>query len=219
MNIEERARVMAALGDPLRLEIADALTLSDLSPDSLAENLGISSNLLSHHLRVLEEARVITRSKSHNDRRRTYVQLRDGVIPQALPQFMAERPARVLFICTHNSARSILAEAMFRQASSIPCASAGTQPSTNIHPRTVTTASRLDLRIEKSRPTALSRKLGRRDLVVSVCDAVREELGALPQQHIHWSIGDPAEANTDAAFSRAAAEIEKRVAVLAEQVN
>lgn len=219
MNIEERARVMAALGDPLRLEIADALTLSDLSPDSLAEHLGISSNLLSHHLRVLEVAGVITRSKSHNDRRRTYVHLREGVIPRALPQVIGQRPARVLFICTHNSARSILAEAMFRQASSVPCASAGTQPSSNIHPRTLATASRMGLSMKKSRPTALSRNLGRQDLVVSVCDAVREELGALPQKHIHWSIADPAEVNTDAAFSRAAAEIEKRVAVLAEQVN
>jgi protein-tyrosine-phosphatase len=108
---------------------------------------------------------------------------------------------------------------MFRQVSSIPCASAGTQPAAIIHPRTVATASRINLVLNKSRPTALTAKLGRGDLVVSVCDAVREELTELPQNHIHWSIADPAEVDTDAAFSRTAAEIEKRVAILAEQVN
>lgn len=219
MNIESRARVLAALGDPLRLAIADALTLGDLAPDALADRLGVSSNLLAHHLNVLEEAGILSRSKSHGDRRRTYIQLHSELLPRVLPGVSIDRPARVLFVCTHNSARSILAEAMFRQVSSLPCASAGTHPAEAIHPRARKVAARKGLHIKKDAPTALSRRIGSRDLVVSVCDSVREEVEALPHSSIHWSIADPAEPNTDAAFMQAAENIEGRVTNLARQIG
>lgn len=219
MNIESRAQVLAALGDPLRLEIADALTLGDLAPDALAYRLGVSSNLLAHHLNVLEEAGILSRSKSHGDRRRTYIQLHSELLPHALPSISIDRPGKVLFVCTHNSARSILAEAMFRRVSSLPCASAGTHPAEAIHPRARKVAAHKGLDIEKEAPSALSQRIGSRDLVVSVCDSVREEVIALPHSSIHWSIADPAELNTDAAFMKAAEIIEGRVANLACQIG
>lgn len=219
VNIESRARVLAALGDPLRLEITDALTLGDLAPNALAEHLGISSNLLAHHLNVLEEAGVLSRKKSHSDRRRTYVHLHAQVLPDAMPRFELTRPSRVIFVCTHNSARSIMAEAMFRRVSSLPCASAGTHPAGTIHPRTRKLAARKGLRIDKDTPSSLSSRIGSRELVVSVCDAVREELGDVPQARIHWSIADPAEVDTDAAFTAAAESIERRVEALARSIG
>jgi len=76
MDLAERAQFHTALGDPGRLAIVDALALSDLSPGDLAQLLGIASNLLAHHLRVLEQAGVVRRSKSEGDGRRSYVRLR-----------------------------------------------------------------------------------------------------------------------------------------------
>jgi protein-tyrosine-phosphatase len=57
------------------------------------------------------------------------------------------------------------------------------------------------------------------DLVVSVCDAVNEELAELPNKRIHWSIPDPARINTDKAFRDAFDEIAQRIARLANSVN
>lgn len=73
--IERRAAVHAALGDPVRLAIVDRLVTGDASPGELAGDAGLGSNLLAHHLEVLQDAGVILRSRSEGDRRRSYVQL------------------------------------------------------------------------------------------------------------------------------------------------
>ena len=58
-HLEDRARVLRAMGDPTRLAILDALTLGDTAPDALSAELGIKGNLLAHHLKVLETAGLI----------------------------------------------------------------------------------------------------------------------------------------------------------------
>ncbi len=75
MSIERRAAVHAALGEPVRFAIVDQLGPGDASPGELAEAVGLASNLLAHHLKVLEGAGVIRRVRSEGDRRRSYVQL------------------------------------------------------------------------------------------------------------------------------------------------
>src|SRR5712675_3133176 len=126
-DLARRAAIHAALADPARLQIADTLLAGDASPSELAALLAMPSNLLAHHLHVLEQAGVITRRRSEGDRRRTYLQL----IPATLDS-LAAPPARaaqrVLFVCTANSARSHLAAALWRRASSVPAVSAGTHP-------------------------------------------------------------------------------------------
>src|SRR6516162_11639234 len=98
-ELERRAILHAALADLARLRITDTLLAGDASPSELAAMLAMPSNLLAHHLRVLEQAGVITRRRSEGDRRRTYLQL----IPAAL-NTLAAPPARaarrVLFVCT-----------------------------------------------------------------------------------------------------------------------
>ena len=89
--------------------------------------LAMPSNLLAHHLHVLEQAGIITRRRSEGDRRRTYLQLIPGAL-DALALPTARAALRVLFVCTANSARSHLAAALWRQASSVPAVSAGTHP-------------------------------------------------------------------------------------------
>ncbi len=75
-QLQRRAAIFAALGEPVRLALVDRLVLGDLSPGQLATELGLGTNLLAHHLKVLEDAGVIRRVRSEGDRRRSYVQLR-----------------------------------------------------------------------------------------------------------------------------------------------
>ena len=70
----------AALADPARLQITDTLGHGDASPTELAAMLAMPSNLLAHHLHVLEQAGLITRRRSEGDRRRSYLQLIPGAL-------------------------------------------------------------------------------------------------------------------------------------------
>ena len=107
-DLARRAAVHAALADPARLAITDTLLAGDASPSELAAMLAMPSNLLAHHLHVLEQAGVITRRRSEGDRRRTYLRLIPGALdPLTAPP--ARTAGRVLFVCTANSARSHLA--------------------------------------------------------------------------------------------------------------
>ncbi|HKX71485.1 MAG TPA: helix-turn-helix domain-containing protein, partial [Acidimicrobiales bacterium] len=75
-EIDRRAAVHAALGEPLRLAIIDELSSSDRAPSDLAARFGLAGNLLAHHLHVLERVGLIERVVSAGDRRRRYVRLR-----------------------------------------------------------------------------------------------------------------------------------------------
>jgi len=216
---QARARVLAAIGDPIRLGIVDQLTVGDRSPDQLAADLGIAGNLLAHHLNVLEDAGVIQRTASQSDRRRTYVQLREASLDGLLPASVDLDARRVVFVCTHNSARSILADAAWRQVSDVPSASAGTAPAARIHPRARAAARRAGLTIGQNAPQALDEVLRPDDVLVSVCDGVNELLPPSAHRRIHWSIPDPSRADTDAAFTAALTEITHRVNDLAPRVH
>ena len=98
----ERARIYAALGDLHRLEIVDELTVSDRAPSELGSLLGIDSNLLAHHLGVLEALNVVRRVSSQGDRRRRYVQLVPATIA-SVAVGMVRPTGHVVFVCTENS--------------------------------------------------------------------------------------------------------------------
>ncbi len=219
----ERARFHAALGDPARLAVVDLLALGDLSPGELARRLDLPSNLLAHHLRVLEDAAIIRRHRSEGDGRRSYVRLRAehpmlatlGLAPH-LEQAMRES-RRVVFVCTQNSARSQLAATVWRQRSAIPTASAGTHPAERVHPGAVATARRHGLAITDTAPRHVGDVLAPDDLVVAVCDQVHEELDDAPR--LHWSVPDPVRRATRpqaAAFEDAFAELTQRIGRLVD---
>jgi protein-tyrosine-phosphatase len=217
LTVEERAAVFAALGEPIRLALADQLVAGDASPSDLAESLGLGTNLLAHHLKVLEAAGVIRRVRSEGDRRRSYVQLRldNPVVRAALPgQPAGSAPRRVIFVCSANSARSQLAAAAWRSLSAVPATSGGTHPATRVHPRAVTVAARHGLDLSRAHPAPLDDRFDPADLVVAVCDNAHEELGPdLPR--LHWSVPDPAPHDTDLAFETAYADLNSRVHHLA----
>lgn len=216
-EVEGRAAVHAALGDPSRLAIVDELLLGDRSPSELAAALDLPSNLLAHHLHVLETATVIERTRSEADRRRTYVRLRSEALAATAATATLTAP-RVVFVCTHNSARSQLAAALWSRRSELPAASAGTRPSDRVHRRAVSVARRHGLSLAGARTAAVGDVLREDDLVVAVCDSAYEELGADPAR-LHWSVPDPVRADDDAAFERAYVELDDRVGRLASVVN
>ena len=109
--MEQRAAVHAALGEPSRLVIVDHLTGSDRSPQELQDAVGVPSNLLAHHLDVLEAAGLIERSRSSGDGRRRYVHLLARRSSTGLGPRIRPINGPVLFVCTANSARSQLAAA------------------------------------------------------------------------------------------------------------
>lgn len=220
MNIEKnglarRASRLAALGDPVRLRIVDALALGDAAPVELQADLGISSSLLAHHLGILEAAGMVRRSRSQADRRRTYVSLQAGALDSLLPG-TSPSAQRVVFVCTANSARSQLAAALWARASDVPAASAGTHPAPSIDPGAVRAAERHGVSLAATRPVRLEEVLAEGDLVVTVCDAAHEELGR--RSDVHWSVPDPVPVGTAEAFDLAFEDIARRIEAFAPRL-
>lgn len=116
--------------------------------------------------------------------------------PQPQTKTLSESPVRVLFLCTHNSACSQMAEGILRALghNRIEVFSAGTEP-TSAHPWAIKVMSGrgVDLRVHRSRH--LDEYFGQGfDYVIIVCDRVREVCPIFPgePEHIHWSFPDPA---------------------------
>lgn len=211
-SLTDRAARHAALADPIRLRIVDLLTLGDATPGELREQLGISSNLMAHHLRQLEAVGMVTKRRSDADRRRSYVAL----APRALedlaptPQLAARR---VVFVCTGNTARSQMAAAAWNAASAVPAESAGTHPGNRISSSAIAAADRGGVTIPSASPRHVDDVLAPDDLVVTVCDAAHEELA--DPSALHWSFANPSDDGSDAAFDAAFALITDRIARLA----
>ena len=106
----------------------------------------------------------------------------------------------MLFVCTANSARSHLAAALWRQASNVPAASAGTHPAAAIDPGAIDAAARHRLPLPRLRPRHITEVRHDGDLVITVCDLAHEELGDL--RAVHWSVPDPVPAATPAASTQ-----------------
>ncbi len=211
-TLESRAQRHAALGDPVRLAIVDELALSDRASVELRRLVGLESNLLAHHLDVLELVGMINRSRSSGDRRRRYVHLlRDSL--RDLSPGRRVVPGRALFVCTRNSARSQLAAALWRSLTGSPAESAGTHPASRVHPGAIAAAKRAGMDISGAIPRTLDRVGKLPDIVVTVCDQAHEELGP-DDSWLHWSLPDPVTDGGRAAFDAALAELSERITVV-----
>jgi len=213
--VATRAARHAALGDPSRLRIVDLLTLGDLSPSEIRVALGLPSNLVTHHLNVLESVGMVARSRSEADKRRSYVHLTDTALAGLTPG-RTGRAARVVFVCTANSARSQLAAALWATRSSIPAASGGTHPAERVAPGALAAAGRHALPLVADAPRTLGEVLTDEDFVITVCDNAHEELGVTGK--LHWSIPDPVRVGSDEAFDATYADLERRITELAPRL-
>lgn len=212
---ERRALQHRALGDERRLAVVEALALSDRTPGELQRMTGLASNLLAHHLDVLEDAGVVVRQRSQGDGRRRYVTLAPEV-PEALLPPVEVRAGRVLFVCTRNAARSQLAAALWTARTARPALSAGSHPAPEVHPLAVEVARAHGLDLTGARPRSYDDTGAAPDLVVSLCDRAREGEPPFDATLLHWSVPDPA-GRDRAAFETAYEIIAGRVERLARR--
>jgi ArsR family transcriptional regulator, arsenate/arsenite/antimonite-responsive transcriptional repressor / arsenate reductase (thioredoxin) len=230
-------------GHPLRWRLLTELAHSDLRVRELVTLVGEPQNLISYHLRLLRDGGLVRATRSSFDGRDSYYHLDLDRCAQALagtgaalhPALRLDpatpAPPRrlpsvtVLFVCTGNSARSPIAEALLRQHApgQVEAISAGSRPKPGLHPNTVRVLrDHSGIDIAAQRPRHVDTLTGRRfDYVITLCDRAREvcpEFGG-PARRLHWSIPDPAAAgDTDRAsypaFNVTAAEIDTRVRYL-----
>jgi protein-tyrosine-phosphatase len=228
--------VLKLLAHDLRWEMVAALARSDHRVQELADRLGKPMNLVSYHLRQLRQAGIVHEQRSSADGRDLYCTLDVTMLAQryraggaALHPALTDddrpaprtTPARVLFLCTRNSARSQMAEALLRAAAGprpLTVLSAGDQPAT-VHPAAITAldALGLDIRHQTSKHLDSLRDQAF-DYIITVCDQVREQCPVFPgaPEPIHWSIPDPvAAAGTPterAVFAATAQQLTARIA-------
>jgi ArsR family transcriptional regulator, arsenate/arsenite/antimonite-responsive transcriptional repressor / arsenate reductase (thioredoxin) len=222
----------------VRWAILQELGRSDLRVDELIARLGQPGDAVSDHLGQLRAQGLVRERRGAPDGREVYYSLdvarfqralieaasrvRPGLVGAAAqPPTRKRRPSRVLFLCTHNGARSQMAEGLLRAAAGdrVLVESAGTE-ATELHPLAVQAMARRDVDIRGQRTRHLDELKGERfDLVVTVCDTVREvcpTFAGTPEL-VLWSVRDPArEAPEDqpATFEEAAEEIARRVRYL-----
>jgi protein-tyrosine-phosphatase/DNA-binding transcriptional ArsR family regulator len=230
-------------GHPLRWQLLTELAHSDLRVRELCELVGQPQSLVSYHLRLLRDGGLVTATRSSFDGRDSYYHLdldrcaralagtgaalhpalRLDITTQGPPVHPRRIPRRtVLFVCTGNSARSPIAEALLRRhtAGRVQVVSAGSRPNPRLHSNTVRVLrDHAGVDVAAQRPRHLDTVTGRRfDYVISLCDKAREacrELGDRPRL-LHWSVPDPTAAGDSdqasyAAFTRTAADIDTRV--------
>lgn len=214
-----RAEVHAALAEPNRLAIVDALALEDLSPGELGARTDQPSNLLAHHLGVLEHAGAVRRRRSDRDGRRTYLTLAwdNPIVAATAAQGAALHGARVVFVCSANSARSQFAASQLAHLGVAHVASAGTEPAKQIHPLALAELRKRGMEPVSTAPAQATQVLRPKDIVIAVCDHAYEDLG---REHValHWSIPDPAHGGPQD-FARAFDDLNPRVARLADALT
>ena len=230
-------------GHPLRWRLLSELSRSDRRVGELCELAGQRQSLVSYHLRRLREGGVVSARRSLADGRDTYyvlelqrcgellggagASLHPGLASAPRPS-PARARARVLFLCTGNSARSQMAEALAERLSegAVRAVSAGSRPRP-LHRNAVRVMRERGIDLAGRRAKHLSEYTGRHfDYVISLCDRVREICPEFPgtPEAIHWSLRDPAReagtvGETLAAFGRTAAELETRIRFLLHAIQ
>src|SRR5689334_19058672 len=225
---------------PLRWRLLTELTRSDYRVRELTARLGEPQNLVSYHLRLLRSEGLVTARRSSFDGRDGYYHLDLDRCAEALAgagaalhpalRLAGSTPAAhrlpgrlsMLFVCTGNSARSPMAEALLRRHADgdWDVISAGTRPKRHLHPDTVRVLrNHYGIDVGTQRPRHMDTLAGRRfDYVITLCDKAREscpEFEGRPRR-LHWSVPDPAAAGDGdqagyPAFARTAADIDTRV--------
>jgi protein-tyrosine-phosphatase len=232
---------------PVRWRLLEELAQSDRAVWELTALVGEPQNLVSYHLRLLRDGGLVTARRSSADGRDSYyavdltrcreqLQAAGGALHPGLSlapaaPFAASRSTRtkhVLFLCTGNSARSQIAEALIVHLSdgAVEAASAGSRPKP-LHANAVRVMRKRGIDISENRTKHLDEFVGRRfDVVVTLCDRVREVCPEFPRhpRMVHWSIPDPAlEGATNRAsypaFERTAVELETRIGFLLHQLH
>lgn len=210
-------RILKLLAHEVRWNLLLFLAHSDYTVQELVRLVGQPQNLVSYHLRQLRELAVVTERRSAADERSFYYSLDldelhtlyfsaasplhpafgTGTHPSKQEEWRFARPPRILFLCTQNSARSQMAEAIVRHLThgKAEVFSAGSHPASQIHPDAIRACATLGIDMSQQHPKHLDAFQGQSfDCIVTLCDRVREVCPTFPdaQEVIHWSFADPA---------------------------
>jgi protein-tyrosine-phosphatase len=214
-------------GHPVRWGLLRELAGSDRRVRELTAAVGEQQSLVSYHLGRLRSSGLVATRRSSFDGRDTYYRV-DLARCQALFAETAEAlhpglrvgaapappSARVLFLCTGNSGRSQIAEALLRHMAPVEAFSAGSRPR-EVHPEAIRTLRERGIDISGAQSKHLSVYTDERfDRVVSLCDRVREVCPEFPGRPAtaHWSVPDPAgDPEPAAAFARVTDELAERI--------
>jgi ArsR family transcriptional regulator, arsenate/arsenite/antimonite-responsive transcriptional repressor / arsenate reductase (thioredoxin) len=232
-----------ALADETRLTILRLLALTDLRAGELVEHLHCPHNAVSYHLKHLRALGLLRDRRSTADARDIYYSLdldrlralytaagdalrawpeHEHDTQETAPVADASRPLRVLFLCTHNSARSQLAEGILRYLAggAVEVASAGSEP-TAVHPYALALLREWGIDTTHHSAKSLDLFAGQSfDYIITVCDRIREHCPVFPNDpvRIHWSLPDPAlitdEAEQRQAFRTVQRELITRIRYL-----
>lgn len=237
--------ILKLVAHEIRWAIVQELACSDYRVQELVERLAFPQNLVSYHLRKLREGHLVSERRSSADEREVYYQLdldhvqerylaAGSLIHPAITSlashagrhasfssFSSASGARVLFLCTENSARSQMAEALLRHLSQgiVEAKSAGSQPVSQIHPLARRVMEQRGIDMGQAVPKHLGHFEGQYfDAVITVCDRVVESCPseAFGCEVIHWSLIDPAsvlgtDADRLAAFEQTAQHLSMRL--------
>jgi ArsR family transcriptional regulator, arsenate/arsenite/antimonite-responsive transcriptional repressor / arsenate reductase (thioredoxin) len=215
------------------------LSSGDYRVGELVTLMSESQSLISYHLRLLRNGGLVRAARSSFDGRDNYyhleldrcaemltgtgMALHPALEPATTSRPLVPRePMTVLFVCTGNSARSAIAEALLhrRTGGRVDALSAGTRPEPEMHPNTIRVLrEEFGIDISDQPPRHVDTLESRRfDTVITLCDKARE---ACPEfgdegRRVHWSIPDPAATggsgdDTYAAFQATAGEIDTRI--------
>jgi protein-tyrosine-phosphatase len=223
------------LSHQVRWAMVQHLLLSDLRVFELVERIGAPMNLLSYHLKKLRDGGMVQAHRSDADGRdvyytldattirRMYAETGAALAPVVCPQSpgpsvgRASLSGRVLFLCTHNSARSQMAEALLRHAApTLDVFSAGSDPASRIQPGALQALDRFQIDTERLYPKPVSSFVGEAfDYVITVCDRARESCPHFEGgMQMHWSLSDPARLVSHeqrAAYSMLALHLNERI--------
>jgi len=234
----EPPAVLQLLAEPKRWQLLTALASSDRRVGELCELLDLPQNLVSYHLKALKEGGLVSSRRSSFDGRDTWYRIDLARVATLLgdagaaldPSLqLAPAPAgpvwgrpKVLFLCTGNSARSQMAEALLehRSVGRVAARSAGSDPKP-LHPLAVRTMAERGIDISANTSKHVRRfSRVRFDRVITLCDKVREVCPELPGEPVtaHWSTADPAAEGDLAAFERTADQLEARIDALIAQL-
>jgi protein-tyrosine-phosphatase len=234
--------MLKLLAHEIRWAMVRELAYSDYRVQEFAQRFGLPQNLVSYHLRKLHQGHLVIERRSSADEREVYYHLdldhfqerylaAGALIHPAVTMGMNHAPAQeqasdqprlhVLFLCTENSARSQMAEALLRHMShaTVEAYSAGSQPAEQIHPLACRVMEHMGMDLRQATPKHFRVFEGQVfDAVITVCDHVVEVCPTFPDhpERVHWSLFDPAsvpgtEAEQFQAFKQTALQVATRI--------
>ncbi len=235
----ELPTVLKMLAHQVRWQLLSVLAYSDYRVNELSTLLRKPMNLVSYHLRLLRTEAIVQEHRSNADARDVYYSLDLAhfeqlykVAAESLHPALAHSalessdqlavgnrlPVRVLFLCTHNSARSQIAEALLRHMGGerVEVFSAGTE-ATLVRPEAFEVLQKRNIATTGLYSKHLNLFLAQDfDYVITVCDNASEACPVFPgdPERIHWSLPDPAAVTGDKrymAFVDVFVALEKRL--------